>query len=113
MNRDPRLPLTETTFYVLLALRRPAHGYLVMARVEQLSAGQVRLAAGTLYGALENLARQRLIVQVGSIDPRRKVYQITDHGLSVLELDAQRMRHMTRALEAAPFDEQGAGDATT
>lgn len=106
MNRDSRLPLTETGFYVLLALRRPAHGYLVMTRVESLSAGQVRLAAGTLYGALENLVKQQLIAPVPSGDPRRKTYQITSLGLSVLELDAKRMAHMVEAFSTAPSEEE-------
>lgn len=102
MNRDPRLPLTETVFYVLLALRLPAHGYLIMARVGELSGGQVALAAGTLYGALENLLKQGLIGRLPSDDPRRKVYQITPLGLHVLELDVQRMQHMVRAAESDP-----------
>lgn len=105
MNRDKRLPLTETVFYVLLALRHPGHGYLVMSRVEQLSMGQVRLAAGTLYGALENLMKQGLITPVPGQDPRRKVYQITDAGLTVLERDAQRMQHMIAVFAAAPSEE--------
>lgn len=110
MNRDKRLPLTETVFYVLLALRRPAHGYLVMSRVEQLSLGQVRLAAGTLYGALENLMKQGLIAPVPGEDPRRKVYRITDVGLTVLERDAQRLQHMIAVFATAPVEEDD--DAT-
>ncbi|MFV0452549.1 MAG: PadR family transcriptional regulator [Propioniciclava sp.] len=100
MNRDPRLPLTETVFYVLLALREPAHGYLIMTRVGELSGGQVALAAGTLYGALENLLKQGLIARLHSDDPRRKVYQINPLGLHVLDLDVQRMRHMVQAAES-------------
>jgi len=73
-----------------------------MTRVEELSAGQVRLAAGTLYGALENLLKQKLIMPISSVDPRRKVYQITQLGLSVLELDVQRMAHMVGAFSATP-----------
>lgn len=34
MNRNPQLPLTETVFYILHALREPAHGYLIMSRVD-------------------------------------------------------------------------------
>ena len=37
MARSPRLPLTETVYYILLALLQPAHGYLIMSRVEDLS----------------------------------------------------------------------------
>lgn len=64
MNRDKNLPLTETTYYVLLALLEPAHGYLIMQKVEELSNHQVKIAAGTLYGAVENLLKQQLIESV-------------------------------------------------
>ena len=64
MNRDKNLPLTETTYYVLLALLEPAHGYLIMQKVEELSNQQVKIAAGTLYGAVENLLKQGLIESV-------------------------------------------------
>lgn len=64
MNRDKNLPLTETTYYVLLALLEPAHGYLIMQKVEELSNHQVKIAAGTLYGAVENLLKQGLIESV-------------------------------------------------
>src|SRR3712207_3283629 len=101
MNRAPHLPLTETVFYILLALMRPAHGYLIMSRVEEMSAGQIRLAPGTLYGALENLVKQHLIVRIASEDPRRKVYQITETGAQLLAQDAQRMTHMVHVLAQA------------
>lgn len=101
MARSPRLPLTETVYYILLALLQPAHGYLIMSRVEELSMGQVRLAPGTLYGALDNLVKQRLIARVPSDDPRRKVYRITDGGADVLAQDVRRMAHMIEAYEQA------------
>ena len=47
--------LTEATYYILLALYNPQHGYGIMQEVEELSKGRVRLAAGTLYGALNVL----------------------------------------------------------
>lgn len=99
MNRDPQLPLTETIAYILLALIEPGHGYAIMARVEAMSEGAVRLAPGTLYGALENLLKQGLIVRVDSTDPRRKVYRITEHGYETLGHDARRMAHMVRIYE--------------
>ena len=99
MKRDRRLPLTETVYYILMCLREPAHGYLIMSRAEEASDGQVRLAPGTLYGALENLSKQGLIARVSSGDSRRKVYQITELGESLLAQDADRMAHMIRAFE--------------
>lgn len=94
MNRDKSLPLTETTYYILLSLLQPAHGYLIMQKVEELSNNQVKIAAGTLYGAIENLLKQKLIQSVKSEDSRRKVYVITDKGREILILDFQRMNHM-------------------
>jgi len=94
MNRDKNLPLTETVYYILLALLEPAHGYLIMQKVEALSDGAVRIAAGTLYGAIENLLKLKFIQPVGSDDGRRKVYHITEEGKKVVMLDFERMKHM-------------------
>ena len=99
MNRDKNLPVTETTYYVLLALLEPAHGYLIMQKVEELSNQQVKIAAGTLYGAIENLLKQKLIQSVQSEDKRRKVYVITKKGKEVLLLDLERMRQMIEITE--------------
>lgn len=100
MNRNKNLPLTETVFYILMALLQPAHGYLIMQKVEALSGGQVRLAAGTLYGAIENLQKQGLITPVASPDPRRKVYVLTNQGYEILRLDYQRMKGMAAVFES-------------
>ncbi len=102
MNGSPRLPLTQTVYYILLALLQPAHGYLIMSRVEDMSEGQVRLAPGTLYGALETLVKQRMIVRIPSDDPRRKVYHVTELGHQTLTQDAQRMQHMIDVFELTP-----------
>lgn len=50
--------LTETTYYILLSLYHPRHGYGIMQETQQLSGGRVRLAAGTLYGALNALCEK-------------------------------------------------------
>jgi DNA-binding PadR family transcriptional regulator len=94
MKRDRNLPLTETIYYILLALIEPAHGYLIMQKVEELSDGEVRMAAGTLYGAVENLLKLKFIKQVESDDNRRKVYIITEEGKRILLLDFERMKRI-------------------
>jgi DNA-binding PadR family transcriptional regulator len=81
-------------YYILLALKEPAHGYLILQKVEELSGGQVRMAAGTLYGAIENLLKLKYIKPFGSIDNRRKVYVLTEEGKDILHLDYERMNHM-------------------
>jgi len=91
MNLSNRLPLTETTFLILLVLRVPSHGYAVMQKAEEMSDGRVRIAAGTMYGALENLVKQKLIETVPSDDARRKLYRITSLGSDLLAQEAQRM----------------------
>ncbi|HIX63831.1 MAG TPA: PadR family transcriptional regulator [Candidatus Mediterraneibacter colneyensis] len=94
MNQNKYLPLTETTFYILTALLTPGHGYYVMQKVEELSSGRVRIAAGTMYGAIENLLSQKLIVPVPGPDKRRKLYQTTDLGRQILKSEAERLRYM-------------------
>ena len=78
MKRNKHLPLTETTYYILLALLEPGHVYVIMQRVEDLSDGDVRIAAGTMYGAIENLLKLKWIKSIPSNDKRRKVYALTD-----------------------------------
>jgi len=94
MQRDRQLPLTETVYYILLALTEPAHGYAILQKVEELSHGQVRMAAGTLYGAIDNLLKLGWIGPVPSEDSRRKVYVITENGAAMLRADFDRMMHM-------------------
>ena len=43
----------------------PRHGYAVIREVERLSDGQTKLRAGTLYAALDRLARDGLIRMAG------------------------------------------------
>ena len=47
--------LTEAVYYILLSLMQPLHGYGIMQNVEKLSGGRLRLAAGTLYGAISTM----------------------------------------------------------
>ena len=49
------LPLTEATYYILLALTEPLHGYAVMQKVSAMSGGLVNIGPGTLYGAFGKL----------------------------------------------------------
>lgn len=83
MNIQKYLPLTESTAYILLALRRPLHGYGVMQEVTMLSENTVAVGAGTLYGAISTLEKQGLIVKVGE-EGRRKLYSLTEYGKQVL-----------------------------
>ncbi|TFD94347.1 PadR family transcriptional regulator [Jeotgalibacillus sp. R-1-5s-1] len=94
------LPLSETMHYILLALREPRHGYAVMQEIEKMSNGDVILAAGTLYGAIENLNKHGWIEPVGS-SGRRRIYHITDEGREVLKTEQQRLQHILSLYEGS------------
>lgn len=85
-------PLTETTYYILLSLLTSRHGYGIIKNVEELSQGTVILAAGTLYGALENLKSMGYVEQLAvDATSRRKNYKLTSMGYNALYQDYQRM----------------------
>ena len=94
------IALTEAVYFILLTLTKPLHGYGIMQLTEQLSKGRVRLAAGTLYGALNTLCEkgwiQELPVQAGS---RKKEYLITEDGRAALENEVSRLRQLIAAGE--------------
>ena len=89
------LALTEATYYILLSLVNPRHGYGIMQLTEELSRGRVHLAAGTLYGALNALSAKGWIIQLPSEDEsRRNEYRLTEKGLHVLESEVARLREL-------------------
>lgn len=95
MKPSESIALTESTYYILLSLYHPQHGYGIMQETERLSGGRVRLAAGTLYGALNSLCEKRWIqllpIEAGS---RKKEYQLTDTGLLVLKRELTRLEEL-------------------
>ena len=87
--------LTEAVYYILLSLTKPMHGYGIMQNVEQLSNGRVRLAAGTLYGALNTLLERGWITALaGDGESRKKEYQITDLGVEQLNAEILRLAEL-------------------
>ena len=85
--------LTEATYYILLSLCRPRHGYGIMQQTEELSGGRVRLAAGTLYGALNTLCDKGWIA-LKTVDDRRKEYLLTDRGKEILVNEVKRLKEL-------------------
>ena len=87
--------LTEAVYYILLSLTEPMHGYGIMQNVDRLSAGRVRLAAGTLYGAISTLLEKGWIIALdGGSDSRKKEYQITERGKAVLRGEIDRLQEL-------------------
>lgn len=91
------LPLTEAVYYILLSLMEPMHGYGIMQNVETLSGGRVRLAAGTLYGAINTLLERGWITALpGARDSRKKEYQITDLGKEAVAAEITRLQELLK-----------------
>ena len=89
------LPLTESTYYIMLTLVKPLHGYSVMQKIEEISKGTVKVGPGTLYGAFTSLEKEGLIVKVKEED-RRKSYVLTAKGKKVLMNQIKRLKIMTQ-----------------
>ena len=87
------LPLSEATYYIMLALVHPMHGYGVMQFVEEVSGGGVKIGPGTLYGAVSTLEEAKLIEMVRE-EGRRKEYQMTEKGKAVLNAQLDRLEQM-------------------
>jgi len=91
------IALTEGVYYILLSLFSPLHGYGIMQNVEALSEGRVRLAAGTLYGAISTMLDKGWIQALTSeANSRKKEYIITDQGKAVAAAELARLRELVR-----------------
>lgn len=93
------LPLTEPVLLVLLSLaEQPRHGYSILKDVEHMSGGRVKLSTGTLYGALRRLLDGAWIERVEEDEsPRdRQPYRLTPRGRRILQLEVERMKHLTK-----------------
>jgi len=92
-------PLSEPVMLVVLSLaEQPRHGYSILKDVERMSSGRVMLSTGTLYGALRRLLAQGWIERFAEDEsPRdRRVYRLTSRGRRNLQVEVERMRHLTR-----------------
>jgi len=95
---DKNLPLTEALFYILLAVRKPNHGYGITQEVEELTGGRVTLGPGTLYGAIQSLVKKDWI-RIYSEDTesrKKKEYLITDEGRAVFEAEKERLNELVK-----------------
>jgi PadR family transcriptional regulator PadR len=89
------MALREPTFLILTSLAGGSrHGYGIIQDIAELSEGRVKLRAGSLYGSLDRLVDEGLVVpdreeiESGRL---RRYYRITAEGRSVLAAEAERM----------------------
>ena len=86
--------LTEVTFYILLSLYTPKHGYAVMQFIEEKTSGRLLLGAGALYGALNSLKEKGWIMAYGGSKDRRKEYLITTLGKEIVKKELIRLNQL-------------------
>jgi DNA-binding PadR family transcriptional regulator len=96
-NAQANLPLTETTFFIMLSLaQEPKHGYAIMKEVQELSEKRVKLSTSTLYGAVKRLLTQEWIERVdeegaGENGRARKAYRLSTLGERILSAEVRRL----------------------
>lgn len=84
--------MTETTYYTLLSVQEPRHGYAIMQFVSELTKRRIQLGTGTLYTMLGRLLEDELVEILSIEDSGKKIYQITDTGKELVSLEIERLR---------------------
>jgi DNA-binding PadR family transcriptional regulator len=98
--------LKPVELHLLLALaREPAHGYALVKRIEEDSAGRLRLLPGNLYGILHRLVEKGLVraSKRGPLpeeDQRRQYYELTASGRRVLERERKHLEELVGHLRS-------------
>jgi DNA-binding PadR family transcriptional regulator len=105
-RREPEalLPLTPAVLHILLALADgQKHGYAIMQEVEARTEGTVRMGPGTLYGSIQRMLKDGLIVEARDRaappeagEERRRYYRLTGFGQRVLQAEAQRLERLVQ-----------------
>lgn len=96
--RKVYVPMTETSFYILLCLREPNHGYGIVQKVKEITDGEIVLTPGTMYGSLSKIEKDGLIKFVREED-KRKIYRITELGNEVLSIELARIERLYRNIK--------------
>lgn len=97
-------PMTESGFYILFCLRQPQHGYGIAQQVKQMTGGDLTIGAGTMYGTLSKMEKDGLISFVRE-EEKRKLYQMTELGREVLELEIRRIERLYKNSKGENADE--------
>lgn len=90
--------LNALEFLVLAALQGgPAHGYGLAGKIDEQTAGAVRVRPGDLYRVLYRLSKRGLVTQDSS-DERRNYYRLTDEGAEALTAEMDMLSGVIAAV---------------
>jgi DNA-binding PadR family transcriptional regulator len=97
------MELRPASYFVLASLLDgPLHGYAISTRAAELSDGEVRLTAGTLYGALDRMTARKLVEidHEDTVDGRlRRYYRLTNSGREAVVREADRLAAAARVVQ--------------
>ena len=83
--------LTESMFYVLMALYRGEKcGIDIAAWIEEKTSGRCRLGPATLYTILGKFEAEGYIAET-AVEGRKRTYRITDAGQAAYSAELQRL----------------------
>jgi DNA-binding PadR family transcriptional regulator len=101
------LPLSLPVFHMLLSLTEgERHGYALKREILQRTEKRVNLGSGALYGAINKMLEQGLIVESDERpdphldDERRRYYRITAVGRRVIHAEVTRLRELVQLAQA-------------
>lgn len=86
--------LTEVTFFILLSLYEPRHGYAIMQFIDVRTNSRLILGAGSLYGAINSLLEKKWITLFNNDNDRKKVYIITSLGKEIIQQEIIRLNEV-------------------
>ena len=92
------VPMTETGFYILMCLRNPNHGYGIVQMVKEMTADEIVLTPGTMYGSLSKMEKDGLIKFIRE-EEKRKIYVITELGTEVLNIEMKRIERLYKNIK--------------
>ena len=100
--------LTESMFYVLMALRRePMCGIDIADTIERHSHGRLQMGPATLYTILSKFEGEKLIKEI-AVEGRKRTYAITPKGITAFDAEIQRLQMCLSDAENAIFRENSA-----
>ena len=93
---ENNIPLTEAIYYILLAVRKPNHGYGIIQDINEMTKGRVNLGPGTLYGAINSMLAKNWITLYSEEKESRKKkeYTITPEGRQVFSQEKDRLAEL-------------------
>ncbi|MBD7914940.1 helix-turn-helix transcriptional regulator [Clostridium sp. Sa3CUN1] len=95
MPREQFQNLTEPMYYILISLLEERCGVDIMASVEELSKGRVKVGPGTLYALLGRFEKEEIIKETEVVG-RKRSYIITEKGLVILRDEYERLIKLVR-----------------